>query len=66
MSKGKPSSLTSIAFNTGALLMRERILAEIRKCIHDHECDYGCDNYGCGNGYYEHAIDRIERVTHDL
>ena len=40
---------------------RERLTKILETLMHDDtECDWGCENYGCGNGYYDALIKRLE------
>ena len=39
----------------------ERLIKILDTLMHDDtECDWGCENYGCGNGYYDALIKRLE------
>ncbi len=40
---------------------RQHLIEIIKTLWHpEEECDWGCENYGCGNGYYDALIKRLE------
>ena len=56
---GNKGCIDCVAY--GAVEEQERIIKLIKKLMHDdNDCDWGCENYGCGNGYYDNMIERIK------
>ena len=60
MSEEQEQAFTN-GINKGRKLEREYLIAIIKTLWHpEEECDWGCENYGCGNGYYDALIKRLE------